>query len=70
MTRLSDGLMIGILIDVLEAAVVEARTVPRLLGRDGLLFWRAPGGGMVQLTIPHGARLTAVTDTTCSWDVA
>lgn len=32
------------------AAVVEARTVPRLMERDGHLYWRATDGHMIPMT--------------------
>lgn len=35
---------------IAEAAVIEASTVPKLLEREGELYWRAPEGRMVQLT--------------------
>lgn len=43
--------MIGDIIRAItEAAVIEAQTVPRLLERDGMLFWRCIGGSMCRMT--------------------
>ncbi len=33
-----------------EAAVVEARTVTKLMERGGNLYWRATGGDMIPMT--------------------
>lgn len=35
---------------IAEAAIVEARTVPKLLVRDDDLYWRAADGRMVLMT--------------------
>lgn len=39
-----------LVIAIAEAAVIEAQTVPRLLERDGVLFWRCIGGSMCKMT--------------------
>lgn len=55
-----------------EAAIVEARTVPTLLLRDGVLVWRALGGRLVQMTqptMPHGASIMAIDGNSVTYEV-
>lgn len=42
--------MMELIEQLCEAAVIEARTVPKMLLRDGEIQWRAVGGVMVSLT--------------------
>lgn len=55
---------------ILEAAVIEAQTNPRMVLTDECLYWRGPGGAMTRMTdhLPLNARVVSFTDNTVTWE--